>query len=176
VDAHPDHADPIAGPVRAAALAGRHAGHRPPRTTPPRRPTPPDRPRRLAHHLLRHQHHRGRLDTTTLELRHRQRARAEDRIRALKDTGLRNLPYHGYAHNQIWLEIVALAADLLTWTQTLAYGPTQPARRWEPKRMRLRILTVAGRITHTSRRRHLRLPRGWPWAHLIHTGWAALRT
>jgi hypothetical protein len=31
----------------------------------------------------------------TLEVRHRQRARAEDRIRALKDTGLRNLPYHG---------------------------------------------------------------------------------
>ena len=32
-----------------------------------------------------------------LEVRHRQRARAEDRIRGLKDTGLRNLPFHGYA-------------------------------------------------------------------------------
>jgi len=53
-----------------------------------------------------------------LEVRHRPRARAEDRIRALKDTGLRNLPYHGYNHNQIWLEIVALAADLLAWTVT----------------------------------------------------------
>jgi hypothetical protein len=112
----------------------------------------------------------------TLEVRHRQRARAEDRIRALKDTGMRNLPYHGYAHNQIWLEIVALAADLLTWTQTLAFNPGQPARRWEPKRLRLRILAVAGRITRTGRRRHLRLPRGWPWAHLIHTGWTALHT
>ena len=50
----------------------------------------------------------------TLEVRHRQRARCEDRIRALKDTGMRNLPFHGYARNQIWLEIVALAADLLT--------------------------------------------------------------
>ncbi|WP_344810183.1 transposase, partial [Microlunatus ginsengisoli] len=29
-----------------------------------------------------------------LEVRHRQRARAEDRIRGLKDTGLQNLPYH----------------------------------------------------------------------------------
>jgi len=28
-----------------------------------------------------------------LELRHRRRARCEDRIRAAKDTGLRNLPY-----------------------------------------------------------------------------------
>ena len=35
-------------------------------------------------------------------------------------TGMRNLPFHGYAQNQIWLEIVALAADLLTWIQELA--------------------------------------------------------
>ena len=108
-----------------------------------------------------------------LEVRHRQRARTEDRIRALKDTGLRNLPFHGYAQNQVWLEIVALAADLLTWTQTLALHST-PARRWEPKRLRLRILSVAGRIVRTGRRRQLRLPRDWPWNPLIDTGWAAL--
>jgi hypothetical protein len=109
-----------------------------------------------------------------LEVRHRQRARAEDRIRALKDTGMRNLPFHGYAQNQIWLEIVALAADLLTWTQTLAFDDHEPARRWEPKRLRFRILAVAGRITRSGRRRRLRLPRGWPWNHLIDTGWLAL--
>ncbi len=112
----------------------------------------------------------------TLEVRHRQRARAEDRIRGLKDTGMRNLPFHGFAQNQIWLEIVALAADLLNWMQTLAWEPHQPARRWEPKRLRLRILAVAGRIVRTGRRRRLRLPRDWPWNHLIDAGWAALRT
>jgi hypothetical protein len=111
-----------------------------------------------------------------LEVRHRQRARCEDRIRALKDTGLRNLPFHDYAKNQIWVEIVALAADLLTWTQTLAFDETEPARRWEPKRLRFRILAVAGRIIHTGRRRRLRLPRDWPWNQLIDTGWANLRT
>jgi hypothetical protein len=111
-----------------------------------------------------------------LEIRHRQRARAEDRIRALKDTGMRNLPFHGYAANQIWLEIVALAADLLAWTQTLAWGEHEPARRWEPKRLRLRILTVAGRIIHSGRRQRLRLPRDWPYNHLIDTGYTALRT
>jgi hypothetical protein len=111
-----------------------------------------------------------------LEIRHRQRARAEDRIRGLKDTGMRNLPFHGYAHNQIWLEIVALATDLLAWTQTLAFDQHEPARRWEPKRVRLRILAVAGRIIRTSRRHRLRLPRDWPWNHLIDTGWATLRT
>lgn len=109
-----------------------------------------------------------------LEVRHRQRARAEDRIRALKDTGLRNLPLHGFAQNQIWLEIITLAADLLTWTQTLAWH-NQPARRWEPKRLRYRILAVAARITHSKRRRYLRLPRNWPWNNLIDAGWAALQ-
>jgi hypothetical protein len=111
-----------------------------------------------------------------LEIRHRQRARCEDRIRNLKDTGLRNLPFHDYAKNRLWLEIVALAADLLAWTQSLAFDETEPARRWEPKRLRLRILAVAGRIIRTGRRRRLRLPRDWPWNHLIDTGWHTLRT
>ncbi|WP_460530493.1 transposase, partial [Flindersiella endophytica] len=64
-----------------------------------------------------------------LEVRHRQRARCEDRIRTAKDTGMRNLPFHGYAHNQLWLEIVALATDLLAWMQTLAWDQHEPARR-----------------------------------------------
>ncbi len=34
-----------------------------------------------------------------LELRHRQHARVEDRIREAKDTGLRNLPCRGFAEN-----------------------------------------------------------------------------
>jgi hypothetical protein len=110
-----------------------------------------------------------------LEVRHRQRARAEDRIRNLKDTGLRNLPFHGFAQNQIWVEIIALAADLLVWTQTLAWHD-QTARRWEPKRLRLRLLWVAGRVIRSGRQRRLRLPRNWPWNDLIHTGWAALHT
>lgn len=111
-----------------------------------------------------------------LEVRHRQRARAEDRIRGQKDTGMRNLPFHGFAQNQIWLEIAALAADLLAWTQTLAFDEAEPARRWEPKRLRLRILAVAGRIIHSGRRRRLRLPRDWPWNHLIDAAHAALHS
>jgi Transposase DDE domain group 1 len=109
-----------------------------------------------------------------LEVRHRQRARAEDRIRGLKDTGLRNLPFHRFAQNQIWLEIIALAADLLAWTQTLAWHD-HPARRWEPKRLRFRLLAVAGRIIRSGRQQRLRLPRSWPWNDLIDTGWAALQ-
>jgi hypothetical protein len=97
-----------------------------------------------------------------LELRHRRRARCEDRIRSAKDTGLRNLPLHGYAQNQIWCEIVTLACELLTWMQMLAL--TGQARRWEPKRLRLRLFTAAGRIVCSGRRLKLRLAATWPWA------------
>ena len=44
-----------------------------------------------------------------LELRHRRRARAEDRIRNAKDTGLTNLPLHDFNQNRIWCAVVALA-------------------------------------------------------------------
>ncbi|MEU8404560.1 IS1380 family transposase [Nonomuraea sp. NPDC048892] len=103
-----------------------------------------------------------------LELRHRRRARAEDRIRAAKDTGLRNLPLHDFTQNQIWLEIVALACELLAWTQILALHGTD-ARRYEPKRLRLRLFAVAGRLVHGGRRLHLRITARWPWAHQIIT-------
>ena len=111
-----------------------------------------------------------------LEVRHRLRARAEDRIRGLKDTGMTNLPLHAFDKNQIWLEITQLAYELLTWTQLLAWH-NAPARVWEPKRLRLRLLAVAGRIITTGRRRILRLSKRWPWADLIvdgHTQLAAI--
>jgi hypothetical protein len=97
-----------------------------------------------------------------LELRHRRRARCEDRIRCAKDTGLRNLPLQGFAQNQVWCEIVALACELLAWMQMLALDG--PARRWEPKRLRLRLFSTAGRIARGSRRLKLRLAARWPWA------------
>jgi hypothetical protein len=103
---------------------------------------------------------RGQL--ADLELRHRRRARCEDRIRAAKDTGLRNLPLHGFAQNQLWCELVAMASELLAWTQLLALDG--PARAWEPKRLRLRLFTCAGRLARGGRRRRLRLAATWPWA------------
>jgi hypothetical protein len=109
-----------------------------------------------------------------LELRHRLRARCEDRIRAAKDTGLRNLPLHGYAQNQIWCELVAMACELLAWMQMLALPGK--ARRWEPKRLRLRIFTVAGRLTRGGRRLRLRLAARWPWATQITAAFTRLQS
>jgi hypothetical protein len=103
---------------------------------------------------------RGQL--ADLELRHRRRARCEDRIRCAKDTGLRNLPLKGFAQNQLWCEIVALACELLAWMQMLALAGD--ARRWEPKRLRLRIFAVAGQLVRGGRRLRLRLAERWPWA------------
>jgi len=109
-----------------------------------------------------------------LELRHRRRARCEDRIRNAKDTGLANLPLHDLAQNRIWCALVALAGDLTAWTQLLAFT-TADARRWEPKRLRLRLFTIAGRLARTGRRTRLHLPEHHPWAQLLLAGLTRLR-
>ncbi|KOV34722.1 transposase [Streptomyces sp. XY152] len=100
-----------------------------------------------------------------LELRHRLRARAEDRIRAARATGLSNLPLHHTAQNKVWLEIVQIALDLLAWMPMLAL--TGQARLFEPRRLRLRLFSAAAQLVTTGRRRILRLARHWPWTHEI---------
>jgi len=116
---------------------------------------------------------RGQL--ADLELRHRRHARVEDRIRNGKDTGLRNLPsFHDMAQNRICLAIAALAADLLAWTARLALPAS--AAGYEPKRLRLRILAVAGRIVRSARRRTLHIDPAWPWAEVITTAHDRLMT
>jgi hypothetical protein len=108
-----------------------------------------------------------------LEVRHRLRAHAEDRIRGQKDLGLTNLPLHDFDKNQIWLEIAALAYELTIWTQILAFDD-QPARTWEPKKLRLRIFAVAARLITTGRRRILRISNRWPWIETILNGHRSL--
>ena len=108
-----------------------------------------------------------------LELRHRRHARVK-RIRAAKDTGLRNLPFHDTDQNRIWVAIAALAADLLAWCARLALPAT--AAGYEPKRMRLRILATAGRLVRTARRHILHIDKTWPWAETITTAHARLAT
>lgn len=65
-------------------------------------------------------------------------------------TGLTNLPLHGFAQNQIWCAIVALASDLLAWMGMLALTD-HDARRWEPKRLRHRLFTIPATIARTAR-------------------------
>ena len=109
-----------------------------------------------------------------LELRHRRRARCEDRIRIAKDTGLNNLPLHGFAQNQIWCAIVMLAMDLTAWMQTLALTG-HDARRWEPKRLRLRLFTVPATLARHGRQVLLHIAELAPNADLVLTAVLRLR-
>jgi len=105
-----------------------------------------------------------------LELRHRRRARCEDRIRIAKDSGLRNLPLHGFDQNRIWCALVMLATDLTAWTQLLAVAPDHPARRWEPKRLRLRLFTIPATLARHGRRVLLHIKDTAPWADVVTAG------
>jgi len=112
-------------------------------------------------------------DLTTLELRHRQRARVEDRIRAAKATGLRNLPFDRWRRNAVWLELVLAAQDLCCWTQALLLDGDLAVA--EPKTLRYRLLHTAARIVRHARRVILRRQRSWPWATQLARAFARLR-
>ena len=97
-----------------------------------------------------------------LEARHRTQARAEDKIRCAKSTGLGHLPSADYQVNTAWCQAASIACDLLAWLRLLALdGDLAKA---EPKTLRYKILHTAGRIVKGQRRRHLKIPPSWPWA------------
>ena len=110
-----------------------------------------------------------------LEVRHRLRARCEDRIRCAKDTGLDRLPLQGLAANRIWCQIAALAHDILAWSQMLA--PTgHRARKWEPRTIRARLMHIPATIARHARRVVLRYRADHPWTHLLLQGIGRLQT
>jgi Transposase DDE domain group 1 len=100
-------------------------------------------------------------DIAGLEARHRLHARVEDRIQESQELGLGRLPFQAIQPNQAWFELALLAQDLLAWLRLVVLEGTLAAAK--PKRLRQRLLHVAGRLTRTARRRTLRLPNSWPW-------------
>jgi hypothetical protein len=111
-----------------------------------------------------------------LELRHRQHARVEDRIRELKATGLRNLPCHSFWANAAWLEIILAAADLVTWARLIGFTNHPSLARVEITTFRYRVLHTAARITRGGRQLRLRIDATWRWATAIATAWHTIRT
>jgi len=109
-----------------------------------------------------------------LEQVHRQRAAIEDGIRYAKASGLRNLPFRAYAMNAAWLELVLMGIDLLSWTKRLLLSGTE-LTACEPKRLRYRLLHVAGRIARHAGGARLRLPRSWPWAPALASAFVRLQ-
>jgi hypothetical protein len=112
-------------------------------------------------------------DIAALELRHRRRARVEDSIRTGKETGMRSMPFAAFEHNRAWLEVSLLAQALLRWNALLCLDGELALA--EPKRVRQRLLHVAGKVVRSARRTALRLPRTWPWAEALAAAFARLR-
>jgi hypothetical protein len=110
-----------------------------------------------------------------LELRHRQHARVEDRIRQAKATGLRNLPCHRAEANAAWLEIILAATDLVAWTKLIGFIGHPNLATCEIATFRYRVLHVAARITRGARQTRLRIDATWRWATDISQAWQRLR-
>jgi len=111
-----------------------------------------------------------------LDLRHRQHARVEDRIRQAKATGMRNFPCHSYASNSAWLQIVMTAMDLVAWTKLLGFADEPDLATCEIATFRYRVLHVAARITRGARQTRLRIDLNWRWAEQIAQAWHRIRT
>jgi hypothetical protein len=104
-------------------------------------------------------------DIAALEALHRQHAEVEDRVKTLKACGAGHLPFHSFTANTAWFELVLTAHDILVWTQQLTLDGEHAIS--EPRRLRYRILHVAGQITRHARKTTLHLPADWPWAAAI---------
>jgi hypothetical protein len=111
-------------------------------------------------------------DIAGLEARHRLHARVEDRIQESQELGLGRLPFQALEPNRAWFELALLAQDLLAWLRLLVLeGDLKLAK---PKRLRHRLLHVAGRVTRSGRRRTLHLPASWPWRDHLTTAFERL--
>lgn len=109
------------------------------------------------------------------EVRHRSRARSEDRIRIAKDSGLRSFPLKGFDQNGIWLAVVALAGEIEAWKSLLAF-PTHEVRRWEPKKLRMHSYSAPATIVRTARRVIVHVKATAAWAEAIVAGLSRLRS
>jgi hypothetical protein len=113
-------------------------------------------------------------NVAVLECRHRQHAHVEDRIRDDKDTGLQKFPFKEFALNEVWLEIVMLAHELIVWTQELLLD--DELAKAEPKRLRYRVFHVAARLAFSGRRAKLHLDHDWPWVTELTAAFHRLKT
>ena len=103
-------------------------------------------------------------DVLQIEADHRRHAVVEQRIAELKSAGLAHLPSGKFMANAAWLALAVMAHNLGRAVGRLAGPDLHTATASTLQR---RIFTVPGRLVHSGRRRHLRLPAAWPWAHAI---------
>jgi len=104
------------------------------------------------------------LPLAEVEADHRRHAIVEQTIAELKSAGLAHLPSGHFMANAAWLALTVMAHNLGRAVGQLA-GPD--LERATAATLRRKVFTMPGRLVHTGRRRHLRLPASWPWAQAI---------
>jgi len=106
---------------------------------------------------------------------HRAHATVELAIRDLKEgAGLEHVPSGNFSANSAWLLCSALAHDLIRWTALL--GDVTPEDHLTVARtVRIRFLSVPGRLVNISGTPTLRAPLEWPWAKTFERALALLR-
>ncbi len=106
------------------------------------------------------------LPLAEVEADHRRHAIVEQTIAELKSAGLKHLPSGNFMANAAWLALTVMAHNLGRAVGQLA-GPDLD--KATTATLRRKVFTMPGRLVHTGRRRHLRLPTSWPWAKAITT-------
>jgi Transposase DDE domain group 1 len=106
---------------------------------------------------------------------HRDHATVELAIRDLKEgAGLAHCPSGKFFANAAWLACAVLAHNLVRWTARL--GDVHSHEQLTVTRtIRIRLITLPGRVVNRSGRHTLRLPARWPWADAFLTALARLR-
>jgi len=101
------------------------------------------------------------LPLAEVEADHRRHAIVEQTIAELKSAGLKHMPSGRFMANAAWLALTVMAHNLGRAVGQLAGADLERATA---ATLRRKVFTMPGRLVHTGRRRHLRLPANWPWA------------
>jgi hypothetical protein len=108
-----------------------------------------------------------------LEADHRRHAIVEQTIAELKSAGLAHLPSGHFMANAAWLALAVMAHNL---GRAVGHLAGLDLTRATIATLQRKVFTLPGRLIHTGRRRHLRLPAHWPWAEAINTALQTLTT
>jgi hypothetical protein len=96
-----------------------------------------------------------------IEADHRRHAVVEQSIAELKSAGLAHLPSGRFMANAAWLALAVIAHNLGRAVGILAEADLHRATAAS---LRRQLFCIPGRLVHSARRLHLRLPANWPWA------------
>ena len=112
------------------------------------------------------------LPLAEVEADHRRHAVVEQSIAELKSAGLAHLPSGNFMANAAWLALTVMAHNLGRCVAILA---GDDLKRATAATLRRKVFTMPGRLVHSGRQRHLRLPANWPWADAISTALATIQ-